>query len=125
MLFSYCSLWLLQSNHCYAHSFIGLERNRHNLDKNQSSVTGAATDKSGYTCISSDICDLHFSQVINERKEQEDKDFQLALKLQKEFDLASKKAAQVERKKGTVDAYLLRNVNQSETSKNSDNSSRM
>lgn len=86
-------------------------------------MTGAATDKSGYTCISSDICDLHFSQVINERKEQEDKDFQLALKLQKEFDLASKKAAQVERKKGTVDAYLLRNVNQSETSKNSDNSS--
>lgn len=72
--------------------------------------------QSGFTCISDDINDLQFSQVMNERKEQEDADFQFALKLQKEFDLTSKKAAEVDRKKGTVDAYLLRNVDQVETS---------
>ena len=89
--------------------FTGLERNRYNLFKNKNHFTSTVTDTSGFTCISHDISDL-----INERKEQEDKDFQLALKLQKEFDLASKKAANVERKKGTVDGYLLRS--ESETS---------
>lgn len=97
-------------------SFIGCEKRKYNLDKNQSCSTSTATDKSGFTCISDDVSDLHFSQFFNERKEQEDKDFQLALKLQKEFDLASKKAAEIDRKKGTVDGYLLRSVNESETS---------
>lgn len=83
---------------------------------NQSCSTSTATDKSGFTCISDDVSDLHFSQFFNERKEQEDRDFQLALKLQKEFDLASKKAAEIDRKKGTTDGYLLRSVNESETS---------
>lgn len=73
------------------------------------------TDDSWFTSI---------SDLINERKEQEDKDFQLALKLQREFDLASRKVAEVDRQKGTVDAYLLRRENQSETSESfSDKSS--
>ena len=73
------------------------------------------TDDSWFTSI---------SDLINERKEQEDKDFQLALKLQREFDLASRKVAEVDRQKGTVDAYLLRSENQSETSESfSDKSS--
>lgn len=88
---------------------IGFEKRSRVLIKNQSC-------QSGFTCISDDINDLQFSQVMNERKEQEDADFQFALKLQKEFDLASKKAAEVDRKKGTVDAYLLRNADQVETS---------
>lgn len=63
---------------------------------------------------SSDICNLTISQLIEKRTDQEEKDFQLALKLQKEFDLASKKAPEVDRKKGTVDGYLLRTSSQNE-----------
>ena len=96
-------------------SFIGFEKKQYNLDKNQRFLTSTATERSGFTCISDDISDLHFSQFFNERREQEEEDFQLALKLQEEFDLASKKAAEVDRKKGTTDAYLLRSVNESET----------
>jgi len=63
---------------------------------------------------SSDICNLTISQLIEKRTDQEEKDFQLALKLQKEFDLASKKVAEVDRKKGTADGYLLRTSSQNE-----------
>jgi len=92
----------------------GLEQNRYNLDKNQSCLKSMGTDDSWFTSI---------SDLINERKEQEDKDFQLALKLQREFDLASRKSAEVDRQKGTVDAYLLRSENQSETSESSSDKS--
>ena len=51
-----------------------------------------------------------FAQVYNEKREQEKGDFQLALKLQKEFDLLNKDPPEVERRKGTADAYLLRRV---------------
>jgi len=63
---------------------------------------------------SSDICNLTISQLIEKRTDQEEKDFQLALKLQKEFDLARKRSAEIDRKKGTVDGYLLRTSFQSE-----------
>lgn len=63
---------------------------------------------------SSDICNLTISQLIEKRTDQEEKDFQLALKLQKEFDLARKRSADIDRKKGTVDGYLLRASFQSE-----------
>ena len=63
---------------------------------------------------SSDICNLTISQLIEKRTDQEEKDFQLALKLQKEFDLASKKVAEIDRKKGSVDGYLLRTSSPSE-----------
>lgn len=69
---------------------------------------------------SSDICNLTISQLIEKRTDQEEKDFQLALKLQKEFDLASKKVAEVDRKKGTVDGYLLRTSSQNEKEESSD-----
>ena len=73
-------------------------------------------DAERFTCISNDIHDLHYSQVFNEKKERENQDFQLALKLQKEFDSMWKKKAVVDRKKGTVDAYLLRKTDNNSTS---------
>ena len=53
-------------------------------------------------------------QFLEERRKQEEKDLQFAIKLQKEFDLASTKTSEVDRKKGTVDAYLLRTVIENE-----------
>ena len=53
-------------------------------------------------------------QFLEERRKQEEKDLQFAIKLQKEFDLASTKASEVDRKRGTVDAYLLRTVIENE-----------
>ena len=79
-------------------------------------------DKERFTCIFNDVDDLHYSQVLNEKKEQENQDFQLALKLQKEFDSIWKKEAMVDRKKGTVDAYLLRKTDNNSTSTQSSSS---
>ncbi|KAM7435979.1 hypothetical protein ABFA07_014201 [Porites harrisoni] len=81
----------------------GLGKSRCDLVKNKNHWRTTDSDASGLNYLSHDISDL-----INERKEQEDRDFQFALKLQKEFDLANQKNAQVERKKGTVDGYMLR-----------------
>lgn len=53
-------------------------------------------------------------QFLEERRKQEEQDLQFAINLQKEFDLASTKASEVDRKKGTVDAYLLRAVSENE-----------
>ena len=53
-------------------------------------------------------------QFLEERRKQEEQDLQFAIKLQKEFDLASTKASEVDRKKGAVDAYLLRTVIENE-----------
>lgn len=53
-------------------------------------------------------------QFLEERRKQEEQDLQFAIKLQKEFDLASTKASEVDRKKGTVDAYLLWTVSENE-----------
>lgn len=97
--------------------FTGSAKNRHkpntlnhckntDVDKQDFIVSSSST--------SSDICNLTISQLIEKRTDQEEKDFQLALKLQKEFDLASKKAAEIDRKKGSVDGYLLRTSSQNE-----------
>lgn len=98
----------------------GLQKNRNN-HKNitQSHLTTTDTEQRQDLNIpssstSSDICNLNISQFTDERTEQEEKDFQFALKLQKEFDLVNKKAAKVDRMKGAVDAYLLRTVSDSE-----------
>lgn len=53
-------------------------------------------------------------QFLEERRKQEEQDLQFAIKLQKEFDLASTKASDVDRKRGTVNAYLLRTVGENE-----------
>lgn len=77
-----------------------------NADRQDCNVSSSST--------SSDICNFSISKLVNERAKQEEKDFQFALELQKEFDLAAKKAAEIDRKKGTADAYELRAVSQNE-----------
>lgn len=97
--------------------FTGLAKNRHNC-RTLIQHTNTDVDRQDFivssSSTSSDICNLTISQLIEKRTDQEEKDFQFALKLQKEFDLASKKVAEIDRKKGTVDGYLLRTISQSE-----------
>lgn len=97
--------------------FTGLAKNRHNC-RTLIQHTNTDVDRQDFivssSSTSSDICNLNISQLIEKRTDQEEKDFQFALKLQKEFDLASKKVAEIDRKKGTVDGYLLRTISQSE-----------
>lgn len=47
-------------------------------------------------------CSTKFEEV------QEKTDYQLAIELQKQFDLEAKRQQEVERKKGTADSYQLR-----------------
>lgn len=88
---------------------------QYNMEEGDPSLMCDTIDKDRFTCVSNDVSDLHFSQVFTGRKEQEHQDFLFALKLQKEFDSARKKEETVDRKKGTVDAYLLRNGDNSGT----------
>lgn len=109
-------IWLLTS-------FTGLGKRKQNkTNENGSFLTSTSMDTERFTCISNDVHDLHYCQVFNEKKEQENQDFQLALKLQKEFDSIWKKEAMVDRKKGTVDAYLLRKTENNSTSTQSGSS---
>ena len=62
----------------------------------------------------SDIFNMSNLQFLEERRKQEEQDLQFAINLQKEFDLASTKASDVDRKRGTVNAYLLRTVGENE-----------
>ncbi|KAK2566627.1 E3 ubiquitin-protein ligase RNF168 [Acropora cervicornis] len=98
------------------------KRSENKTNKTESFLTSTSMDKERFTCIFNDVDDLHYSQVLNEKKEQENQDFQLALKLQKEFDSIWKKEAMVDRKKGTVDAYLLRKTDNNSTSTQSSSS---
>lgn len=95
----------------------GLTENEHNHDA--SNCKANTREEKQYFSISSsstssDIFNFSHLRLIDQRTKQEEQDFQFALKLQKEFDLASNNSSQVDRKKGTVDAYLLRTVSQSE-----------
>lgn len=102
--------------------FTGLAKNRYNHKNTLSHITSTDADRRDSnvpsSSTSSDICNFGISRLIDERTEQEEKDFQLALKLQKEFDLARKKDEEVDRKKGAVDAYLLRTISENETEQN-------
>ena len=97
--------------------FTGSAKNSHNHNTSIH-CTNTGVDRQDFivssSSTSSDICNLTISQLIEKRTDQEEKDFQLALKLQKQFDLASKKAEEIDRKKGTVDGYLLRTSDQNE-----------
>ena len=96
----------------------GSTKNRSSHSSTPSHLTKTDADRQDYnvssSSTSSDICNFSISKLVNERAKQEEKDFQFALELQKEFDLAEKKAAEIDRKKGTADAYQLRTISQSE-----------
>lgn len=97
--------------------FTGLAKNQHKpntLNHCKSTDVDRQDFIVSSTSTSSDICNLTISQLIEKRTDQEEKDFQLALKLQKEFDLASKKVTEIDRKKGSVDGYLLRTSSENE-----------
>lgn len=52
-------------------------------------------------------CSTKFEEV-QEKQKQEKTDYQLAIELQKQFDLEAKRQQEVERKKRTADSYQLR-----------------
>ncbi|KAL9965705.1 hypothetical protein ACROYT_G029545 [Oculina patagonica] len=108
--------WLFPKKQSSLFNNQGLAKNRDNHNNTPSHLMNTDTEKQdsvvSSSTTSSDICNFSISQFIDERTEQEEKDFQFALKLQKEFDLARKKAEEIDRKKGTVDGYLLRTISE-------------
>lgn len=109
--------WFLPTRHTFPGDIQGLSKNKSshgksNFRKNSSEDKEDSIFSSSSTF--SDIFNMNNLQFLEERRKQEEQDLQFAIKLQKEFDLASTKASEVDRKKGTVDAYLLRTVSENE-----------
>lgn len=110
--------WFLPTRQSSLGNVQGLPKNKginstSNCRKNSSEDKEDSIFSSSST--SSDIFNFSNLRFVEERRRQEEQDLQFALKLQKEFNLESTKAPEVDRKKGTVDAYLLRTVGEGES----------